>query len=292
MKPLILLINFLCQIQTNYLESAGVRGCCLGRLAFFRAEVGRRRSNGPTYMDGGWTVVIFENGSDSEAQLRQAFHAALDVILHVLRLDGPESLENHVISDEHFVVHEAVQPLSVEDPLHLAEASLDGLSLGRVRDVVEGRYPKLPVHLLDELRFVAGQVIQEEGKRFPVVRPTQIPEVPAEIELVDRAVEDLDQINPFFLRHCRYHRPVAGEDLGLIDGQVAVSAAPLLGLQGGLGEVGLVQVQDPELFLLGLGDVLEEGGLPSRVLGRVPLGHDFALPHDLAFDPVLQVEAA
>jgi hypothetical protein len=70
--------------------------------------------------------------------------------------DCSEREANGVIGIEANLVHEAVQPLHVENALHFAEDCLDGIELGAVGDVVDWRDVEPLVVRLHVSAFVYG----------------------------------------------------------------------------------------------------------------------------------------
>ena len=211
----------------------------------------------------------------------------------VLQGDGPKGRGDGSVEVEPGLVDQVVQPRAGEDRLDLAEDGLDRVQLRAVAHVVDRRDVEAAVLGLDDVSaLVHGQLVHEQRDVPPAQLGTELPQECHEVVRVDRLLVDEAEAHPALRRHGGDDRPVALVHLLLVHGQVAVLGRPLGARQAQLGEVDLVEEDDgaaPVLRLLELGQQL---AALFRVLLQQCRRKHLHVPHPLAPDLVLQVQAA
>ena len=190
------------------------------------------------------------------------------------------------------VVDQRVQPLALEDSLHLTEAGLYGVVVGTGGDVEDGIDLPLLVEFVHDLHLVGAQLVHEERER-PVVHLGR--------ELLDERVEPVDA-GDLLLGLDAYYTPggthgcnasaEANEYLILLDGDVGLPVAVLLLLQGLLGEYDFVKIDNRQVVHSAVCNFLQHD--ESLVLKAIETMWKRVFPEAnlLTLDPVLSVHPA
>ena len=185
-----------------------------------------------------------------KVKLTQQRFASLGASLDILPVYLVEVLPDCSLDVERQIVRQALQSLPNEVVLDQGEAGLNRVRLGAVRYVEDGLDLQPLVHLPDDVVLVDRQVVEEEGERLSVVTMAESAEVPAEVDVVDRMVLDLQQLDSFLCRNGGYHRLVAKVHVVLVDAEVSVGPTPLEGLDRPLGEVDFIKPDQLEPAIL------------------------------------------
>ena len=95
----------------------------------------------------------------------------------MLRLNLVKRLSYHLVSIERQVICYPLKPLTSIVPLDLRKAGLNGVAIGLVGQVENRHDLELLIHFLDQVRFMARQVVQVEGERLTIVNSAEFIQV-------------------------------------------------------------------------------------------------------------------
>jgi hypothetical protein len=168
-------------------------------------------------------------------------------------------------------VGQLLEPLALVDLLDLREHQLDGVELRRVREVENGQDVEVAVGLHRLLRLVHAQVVLVDGQGLVEIHePDPVEELDV-LPPVEGLPLDHQGFDASALGNCGAAADVALVQRLLVHLDVGALVAPVLLLDGELGEVDLVKVDDLAAKALPHVQLAEDLRPPGVSLILIPL---------------------
>ena len=180
-------------------------------------------------------------------------HTSSNESLHVVGLDPVERLPDEGSLGHGHVIGDEVEALLLVMGLHNGEDILDGIVLGRVRDVPDDLEVQVKIELLVCLGLVNIEIVLEDDDPVGAALDSELPEEAAVCLAVDGALVDEQVLDAADCGDGSHGGEVISIDIRLVQLEVLVLVTVIPGLDRLLGERDLVRVDDL--------DALVDGGL-------------------------------
>ncbi len=180
-----------------------------------------------------------------------------------------------------------MKPPSTECSFDLTEHGLNRIELWTICNIEDGFYVQLRVEELHIFVLVGLHTIHEQGQGYVIEFLTEILQELNERWSFYRRVVDHVKLHAPLFGHCRDDGSIPCINIGLVHGEIGILGAPLLALEGELGEINLVEIDNHSALELSLIDFIQTYfGSELEVISNFA-GEMLLLSHLLHSDSIL-----